>query len=77
MTRWHRIARRWATLPPVMERTVRDDVKVALCVLAGATVGYFSFGVGHPSLLVGSLIGVPVSIVVLAVFRRVKHRRKA
>lgn len=77
MTRRYRIARRWATLPPVMERTVRDDLRAALCVLAGATVAYLSFGIGRPSLLLGYVIGVPVSIVVLDVLRRVKHRRKA
>ena len=37
-----RIMRRgWVRLPPVMERTLRDDLKWALCVLVGVTAGYF------------------------------------
>jgi hypothetical protein len=60
-----------------MERTFRDDLKWALAVLAGATLGYFIFGGEDASLLLGSFIGATAVICVLAVLRRMRHRRNA
>jgi hypothetical protein len=36
-----------------MERTLRDDLKWAVCVLVGVTVGYFVFDAKDLGLLVG------------------------
>jgi hypothetical protein len=60
-----------------MERRLRDDVKWALAVLAGATLGYYIFGADDASLLLGYLVGAAIVICVLTVLRRIKHRRKA
>jgi hypothetical protein len=66
----------WSRLPPVMERTFRDDVKWALAVLAGAALAYLMFGHGDASVLLGCLLGAVGVICVLTVARRVKQRRK-
>jgi hypothetical protein len=71
MVRW-----RPGKLPPVMERTLREDVKWALAVLVGATLGYFTLGGRDASLLVGSVVGVLGVLCVLAVLRRITHRRQ-
>jgi hypothetical protein len=60
-----------------MERTFRDDLKWALAVLAGATLGYLVFGGGNASLLLGSFVGALVAISVLTGLRRIRDRRKA
>jgi hypothetical protein len=60
-----------------MQRTLADDLKWALFVLAGATLGYLVFGDGDPSLLVGAVIGAALVIVVLQVLRRVRRGRRA
>jgi hypothetical protein len=65
----------WSKLPPVMERSLRDDLKWALAVLVGATLGYFVFAGDDVSLLLGSFLGVTVVLVALAVARRIGHRR--
>ena len=59
--------------PPIMERTLADDLKWALFVLVGVTVGYLALGGGEPSLLVGSIAGVVLVIVVLNVLRRLRR----
>jgi hypothetical protein len=60
-------------LPPVMERTLRDDLNWALCVLVGVTAGYFVFGDDNPGVLVGAFVGCAVVIVVLNILRRVRR----
>jgi inner membrane protein involved in colicin E2 resistance len=65
----------WTRIPPVMERSLRDDVKVAFCILLGATLGYLLLGADDPGLLVGALVGNVVLIVVLNVVRRMSPRR--
>ena len=60
-------------MPPVMERRLRDDLKWALCVLAGATVAYFVFDVDDPGVLVAAFVGCAVAIVVLNALRRVRR----
>src|SRR5215204_5828780 len=63
----------WTKSPPVMERTLADDLKWALFVLIGATLGYLVFGGGETSLLVGSVAGVVLVIVVLNILRRLRR----
>jgi hypothetical protein len=65
------VRRSWFSLPPIMERKFRDDVKAALLVLAGATAGYFVFGANDPTVLLEVVVGCAVLIVVLSILRRV------
>jgi hypothetical protein len=62
-------------LPPMMERSLADDLKWALFVFAGAVVGYLVLGGDDTSLLLGCVIGLACVIVVLNVVRRVRRRR--
>jgi hypothetical protein len=71
------VRRRWDKLPPVMERTFQDDLKWALAVLAGATLGYFILGAQDASLLLGAFVGAVVVVCVFAALRRIMHRRSA
>jgi hypothetical protein len=48
----------------------------ALAVLLGAALGYLIIGGQDASALLGSVIGVVVVIVVLALLRRIRPRRK-
>ena len=64
----------WTRLPPVMERTLADDLKAALFVFTGVILGYLVFG-PDTSLLLGALIGLVIAIVVLNVVRAVRRRR--
>jgi uncharacterized membrane protein YfcA len=59
-----------------MERSLRDDVKVAFGTLLGATLGWLTFARGHPDLLVGSFVGFVIAMAGLGVFRYVRLRRK-
>ena len=65
--------RGWFSLPPIMERTLRDDLKWAFCVLVGVTAGYFVFDAKDLGLLVGALVGCTVVILVLSTLRRVRR----
>ena len=67
----------WTKSPPMMQRTLADDLKWALAVLTGATLGYLVFGGGDISLLLSFVIGAVVVIVVLNVLRRERRRRSA
>jgi hypothetical protein len=66
---------RWGlfSLPPIMERSLRDDLKWAVCFLVGATAGYFVLGADDPGLLLGALVGCTVMILVLGALRRVRR----
>jgi hypothetical protein len=66
----------WARVPPVMDRSLRDDVKVAFCVLLGATVAYLLAGADDPGLLIGAVGAIVVVTVVLNVIRRARPRRE-
>jgi inner membrane protein involved in colicin E2 resistance len=66
----------WARLPPLLDRSLRDDVKWALCLLLGAAIAYLVLGPGDPGLLVGSLVGVVLVIVVATIVRRARRRRE-
>jgi uncharacterized membrane protein YeaQ/YmgE (transglycosylase-associated protein family) len=57
-----------------MQRTLADDLKWALFVLTGATLGYLVLGGGDTSLLLGCVIGAVIVIAVLNVLRRVRRR---
>ena len=67
----------WYRSPPVMERTLLDDVKWGLAVLAGATLGYFVFDVSDASVLVGAVIAVVLVVGVLNLARYASRRREA
>ena len=60
-------------LPPIMERTWRDDVLVALAILVGAVLGSLVFG-GDAGLLWSFVIGGLAVTVVLNVLRLVVRR---
>jgi hypothetical protein len=63
--------------PPVMQRTLADDLKVGLLVLVGAMLGLLVFGGDAASVLIGGIIGVVLMVVVLNVARWVGRRRNA
>jgi hypothetical protein len=67
----------WRKWPPVMERTLVDDLRWAAFVFTGAILGYFAFARGNTSLLLGSFLGLVLAIVVLNVVRRIWRRRNA
>jgi hypothetical protein len=62
----------WDRLPPVLERTLWDDLKWAVWVLAGVALGSLVFGADR-SLLLGALIGVASVIAVLNLVRRLRR----
>jgi hypothetical protein len=57
----------------MMQRTLADDLRWALLVLAGAGLGWVLIGDGDASALVGCVVGALVAIVVLNVLRRVRR----
>jgi hypothetical protein len=65
----------WRKWPPVMQRTLADDVKWASFVFTGAILGYLVFGGGDASLLLGAFLGLVLVVVVLNVVRGVRRRR--
>jgi len=66
----------WRNWPPVMERTLADDLKWALLMFTGAILGYLVFAGGDTSLLLGSFIGLVSVVVALNVVRRVRRGRR-
>ena len=60
-------------LPPMMERTLRDDVGMVLAILVGAALGALVFGV-DAGVLWGFVFGGLAMIVVLNVLRFVIGR---
>jgi hypothetical protein len=64
----------WTKLPPVMERTLADDLKAALFVFTGVLLGYLVFE-PDTSVLLGALIGLAIVTVVLNVVRLIRRRR--
>jgi hypothetical protein len=60
-------------LPPIMERTLTDDLKWAFYVLAGVVIGSIIVGANN-SLMWGALIGVGGLIVALNVVRWLRRR---
>jgi|tagenome__1003787_1003787.scaffolds.fasta_scaffold20506820_2 hypothetical protein len=64
-------------LPPLMQRTLRDDLKWGAAVLAGAVAGWLVFAVGDLSLLLGAVMGAVLTIVVLNVIRPLVRRANA
>jgi zinc transporter ZupT len=66
--------RGWGKLPPMMQRTLADDLRWALFVVAGAVLGYLLFGGGDASVLLGCVAGALLAVVVLNVVRRARRR---
>jgi uncharacterized membrane protein HdeD (DUF308 family) len=62
-------------LPPVMQRTLADDLKAALAVFMGVILGYLVFAPDDPSVLLGALIGIALVVVGLNVVRGARRRR--
>jgi uncharacterized transporter YbjL len=56
-----------------MHRTLADDLRWAVFVLAGAVLGYVLFGGADASALVGCIAGVLIAVLVLNVLRRVRR----
>ena len=69
---------RWtfAKLPRPMQRTFADDLKWAAAVLVGVLIAFLVFGHDDAWLLIGSFIGVTITIVGLNVARRVSRHLK-
>jgi hypothetical protein len=67
---------RWGRLPPIMHRTLRDDLKWAFFFLAGVTLAYFLVGMDDTSLLLSFVVATVVLIIVFNIIRRVTPRRK-
>ncbi len=61
-------------LPPLMQRSLADDLKWGAFVLAGAVLAFLVLGADDAGVLIGAAIGVLVVIVVLNVLRRSTHR---
>jgi hypothetical protein len=67
----------WRKMPPVMERTLADDIKVGLFIFTGAILGYLVFSPGDPSVLLGAFGGLVIALVVLNVVRFLRHRHNS
>ena len=66
----------WTKLPPIMERTLADDLKVALAVFTGGFLGYLVFAPGDASVLLGGVIGLAIVVVGMNIVRAVHRRRR-
>jgi hypothetical protein len=65
----------WRKWPPVMRRTLADDLKWALLMFTGAILGFLVFAGGDASVLLGSFLGLVIVVVALNIVRRVWRRR--
>ena len=66
----------WRKAPPVMERTLADDLRVGLLVILGMALGLLVFGGDAAAVLLGAAIGLVLLVVALNIARRiVRHRR--
>jgi len=70
---WSR-PRSWMRTPPVMERTLEDDVKVAAGVLVGVALGCL-LGLGQWTAVPAAAVGLVVATAALNAVRRVRSRR--
>jgi hypothetical protein len=59
-----------------MERSLRDDLKVALGVMLGGVAGFLLFRADDWSMLLGGVIGLALMIIVLNVIRGVRRHRR-
>ena len=64
----------WESPPPLMERSLRDDVKAACGVLLGAALGVLIFDPGHPQRLVVLAVAAVLFTAILNVVRRSMRR---
>jgi hypothetical protein len=62
----------WGKFPPIMERTLRDDVMLTLCFLVGAELGALVFG-ADAAFSQGLAIGGLAMMVALNVLRFTVH----
>src|SRR4051794_24952893 len=60
----------WESSPPVIERSLCDDVKAACCVLLGAAQGVLILDPGHPRHLVIAAVGLALVTTAINVMRR-------
>ncbi|HEX5621955.1 MAG TPA: hypothetical protein VFX51_26245 [Solirubrobacteraceae bacterium] len=65
----------WMKVPPVMERTLVDDIKVALGVFTGGLLGYLVFAPDDATVLLSGVIVLTIMVVMLQVVRAVWRRR--
>lgn len=70
---WSRF-RSWGRTPPVMERTLGDDVKVGVAILTGGALACL-IGIAPWSALLPAAVGVVLVTAVLNVVRRVGRRK--
>ena len=70
---WNRL-REWNRLPPLLERTLLDDLKAALAILLGGAIGALLYD--STSVLIGMAIGVTGVVLVLNLIRWVRRRRR-
>jgi hypothetical protein len=66
----------WTRVAPVMQRSLRDDLKVASFVFLGAGAAYLLFGADDPGILVGVAVALATLTILLNVVRRVGRGRK-
>ena len=62
----------WQAVPPPMQRTLADDVKVGAGVLAGVALGCLTFS-AEWSMFVAAAVGLVVVTALLNVARRVRR----
>ena len=67
----------WAKLPPLLQRTFRDDLKAAAAVLTGGIIAWLVFAAGNLSLLLGGVMGVALTIVAVNLIRPLVRRTRA
>lgn len=63
-------------LPPVMERSLAQDLVAALAFLVGAAIAWLLLGAHDLGVILGAAGGAVICIVVLNVVRRVRSRRQ-
>ena len=70
---WSRL-RSWMRTPPVMERTLEDDVKVAAGVLVGVALACL-LGLAQWTAVPAAAVGLVIATAALNAVRRVRSRR--
>jgi len=66
--------RSWMRTPPVMERTLGDDVKVAAAILVGVSLGCL-LGLGEWTTVPAAAVGLVAVTAALNALRQVRSRR--
>ncbi len=63
----------WMRTPPLMERTFRDDLKVAAAILVGGAIACL-VGLSSWDLLLPAAVGVALATAAFNVLRYLRHR---